>query len=278
MSKKDRNKKSNLLIYLILFVALIFIYAYFVEPFNLSIKEYKIENKDIPDSFDSLKIIHFSDLHFGSNVNLDYVKNVVKLINKQKPDIVLFTGDLLDKRANPTKEEVKKIKSELNKIESNLGNYAVSGNHDYEFIKDFQTILSDNFVILNNEEQLIYYKENTPISITGFVDSSEDKPNYDLLKNENPYFRFVLIHEPDEFDKIKDYNFNIMLSGHSHNGQIRIPLLGKIYTPRGSKKYYEDYYKLNNKELYISNGIGNSVINLRFMSSPTINLYRIYAQ
>ena len=278
MSKKDKNKKNNLLIYLILFIALIFIYAYYIEPFNLSIKEYKIENKDIPNSFDSLKIIHFSDLHYGSSVNLDYVKKVVKLINTQKPDIVFFTGDLLDKRVNPTKKEVENIRNELNKIESTLGNYAVSGNHDYEFIKDFKNILNDNFTILNNEEQLVYYKENTPISIAGFDDSSESEPIYDLLKNENNYFRFILVHEPDEFDKIKDYNFNIMLSGHSHNGQVRMPLIGKIYTPKGAKKYYEDYYNINNKELFVSNGIGTSGINIRFMSEPSINLYRIYAQ
>jgi len=237
MSKKVKTKKNNIFIYLLLIISLIFIYAYYIEPYNISINEYKIENKDIPDNFDSLKIIHFSDLHYGSNVNLDYLKKVVKLINKQEPDIVMFTGDLLDNRLNLSKKEVKKIKSELNKIESNLGNYAVTGNHDYEFIDDFNSILSDNFTILNNEEKLIYYKENNPISVTGFVDAKESDPNYELLKNENTYFRFVLIHEPDEFDKIKDYNFNIMLSGHSHNGQVRIPLLGKLYTPIGSKKY-----------------------------------------
>ena len=80
------------------------------------------------------------------------------------------------------------------------------------------------------------------------------------------------------FDKIKDYNFNIMLSGHSHNGQVRLPLIGKIYTPHGSKKYYDEYYKINNKELFISNGIGTSTIDIRFMSTPSINLYRLYAQ
>ena len=69
-----------------------------------------------------------------------------------------------------------------------------------------------------------------------------------------------------------------MLSGHSHNGQVRIPLIGKIYTPKGSKKYYEDYYNMNNKELFVSNGIGTSLLNMRFMSQPSINLYRIYAQ
>lgn len=278
MSKKEEKKRNNFLIYFILFISLIFIYAYYIEPFNLSIKEYKIENKDIPDSFDSLKIIHFSDLHYGSSVDIDYVKRIVKLINEQEPDIVMFTGDLLDKDANMSKKNVEKLKNEINKIESTLGNFAVSGNHDYEFIKGFKSVLSDNFIILDNEEKLIYYKENTPISITGFVDALEDKPNYDILKNENTYFRFVLIHEPDEFDKIIDSNFNIMLSGHSHNGQVRIPLLGKLYTPKGAKKYYEDYYNINNKELFVSNGIGTSGLNIRFMSGPSINLYRIYAQ
>lgn len=278
MSKKEEKKKNNIIIYFILFISLIFIYAYYIEPFNLIIKEYKIENKDIPDSFDSIKIIHFSDLHYGSSVDIDYVKRVVKLINNQEPDIVMFTGDLLDKDANMSKKNVEKLKKEINKIESTLGNYAVTGNHDYEFLKEFKSILSDNFVVLDNEEKLVYYKENTPISIAGFKDSSEADPIYALLKNESNNFRFVLIHEPDEFDKIKDYNFNIMLSGHSHNGQVRIPLIGKIYTPKGSKKYYEDYYNMNNKELFVSNGIGTSGLNIRFMSQPSINLYRLYAQ
>ena len=278
MTKKEEKKKSNIFIYFILLIAILFIYSYYIEPFNLSIKEFKIEDKNIPNNFDSLKIIHFSDLHYGSTVNLNYVKKIVKLINKEHPDIVLFTGDLLDKRVNPSKGEIKKIRKELNKIESNLGNYAVSGNHDHEYIKDFKSILKDNFIILDNEEKLIYYKDITPISITGFKDSSESDTDYSILKNENSYYRFVLIHEPDEFDKIKDYNFNVMFSGHSHNGQIRIPLLGKIYTPNGSKKYYDEYYNINNKEIFISNGIGTSGINIRFMSNPSINLYRIYAQ
>ena len=69
-----------------------------------------------------------------------------------------------------------------------------------------------------------------------------------------------------------------MLSGHSHGGQVRIPLIGKIYTPVGAKTYYDDYYKLDNKEIFVSNGIGTSTLNIRFNSVPSINLYRLYAQ
>lgn len=278
MTKKEKKNKKNILIYFILFISLIFIYSYYIEPYNLTIKEYKIENNNIPNNFDGLKIIHLTDIHYGSSVDIDYIKKIVKLINKQKPDLVFLTGDFLDKRFNPNKKEIKKLKKEINKIESTLGNFAVNGNHDIKYLNDFESILKENFTILNNEEKLIYYKKNTPISITGFKDSTESDPNYDLLKNEVNYFRFVLIHEPDEFDKIKDYNFNIMLSGHSHHGQVRVPLIGKIYTPVGSKKYYDEYYNINNKELFISNGIGTSTLDIRFMSEPSINLYRIYAQ
>ena len=105
----------------------------------------------------------------------------------------------------------------------------------------------------------------------------ETKVNYEILEKENTYFRFILAHEPDEYNKIKDYDFDIMLSGHSHNGQVRVPFIGTIYTPIGSKTYYDNYYKLDNKEIFISNGIGTSGLDFRFGSTPSINIYRLYA-
>ena len=201
---KQKNKKRNLFIYILFFLALLFLYGYYIEPNNLSIKEYKIENKDIPDSFDSLKIIHFSDVHYKSTVDITFLKKIVNLINKQKPDLVIFTGDFLDKRFNYKTKEIEEIKDELNKIESTLGNFAVSGNHDMvNTPEDFKNIFSENFTILENEEKLIYYKETTPISLVGFSDALETKVNYEILEKENNYFRFIMLHEPDEYEKIK---------------------------------------------------------------------------
>lgn len=278
MNKQKKKEKRNIFIYLLFFIALLFLYGYYIEPKNLSIKEYKIENKDIPDSFDSLKIIHFSDVHYKSTVDITFLKKIVNLINKQKPDLVIFTGDFLDKRFNYKTKEIEEIKDELNKIESTLGNFAVSGNHDMvNNPEDFKNIFSENFTILENEEKLIYYKETTPISLVGFSDALETKVNYEILEKENNYFRFIMLHEPDEYEKIKEYDFDILFSGHSHNGQVRLPLIGTVYTPVGSKKYYQEYYKLDNREIFISNGIGTSGLDVRFLSSPSINLYRIYA-
>lgn len=276
--KEQKNKKTKIFIYLLFFITLLLLYSHYIEPNNLTIKEYKIENKNIPNSFDGLKIVHFSDIHYKSTVDINYLKKIVKLINKQKPDIVIFTGDFLDKRFNYTDKEIENAKNEINKIESTLGNFAVTGNHD--IIKNpemFTEIFSDNFTILNDEEKLLYYKDTTPISIIGFQDALEAKVDYEILEKENTYFRIILAHEPDEYNKIKEYDFNILLSGHSHNGQVRLPLIGAIYTPTGSKTYYENYYKLDNKEIFISNGIGTSGLDVRFLSTPSINLYRLYA-
>ena len=283
MKKEDKKnikekKKSNILIYFILVIALLFLYSKYIEPNILRVNEYKIENEYLPKSFDGIKIVHFSDIHLGSTVDIKYLNKIVNMINKQNPDIVIFTGDMLDKRRTLNDKEIESVKNTLSKIKSNLGNYAVSGNHDIKQLETYKKIMDSNFTILDNEEKLIYYKENNPISLVGLSDSSESKINYEVLEKENNYYRFILCPEPDEYKKISNYSFNVMLSGHSHGGQVRIPLIGKIYTPIGAKTYYDDYYKLDNKEIFISNGIGTSTLDIRFNSIPSINLYRLYAQ
>ena len=268
--------KKRIILYLLFFLILILIYSFYIEPYNLIIKEYKIENNTLPDSFDGLKIIHFSDVHYGRTVDNKYLEKIVNLINKQKPDLVFFTGDFIDKDIVLKEDDITKVNSILNNIESSIGNYAITGNHDIKHLDEYKKILDGNFTLIDNEEKLIYYKDATPISLVGIKDTLESTPDYNILNKEHNYFRIVLVHEPDAYDNIKNNNINLMLSGHSHNGQVRIPFIGAIYTPVGSKKYYENYYKLNNTELYISNGIGTSGINIRFMSQPSINLYRLY--
>ena len=277
--KKNTNSKlKKVLILFVLIICLILLYSHYVEPYRLIIKEYKIENKFIPKSFDGLKIIHLSDIHYGPIVNDDYLKKIVNLINKQKPDIVLFTGDFLDKRFKPSKKDIENIKNILSNINSNLGKYAVSGEQDMFYKEQFIKIMDSNFILLDNTEKIIYFKDNIPISIVGLSDKQKTKVNYDILNNDNNLFRIVLAHEPDEYSNIKEYNFNILLSGHSHNGQIRIPFIGSVYNPVGAKTYYDEYYEIDNKEIFISSGIGTSNIDFRFNSKPSINLYRFYAQ
>ena len=94
--------------------------------------------------------------------------------------------------------------------------------------------------------------------------------------NDNIDYKIILVHEPDYIDTITSkYDIDLVLAGHSHNGQINIPFVKNFILPYGSKKYYENYYNVDNTPLYISSGIGESRINLRFLNKPSINFYRI---
>ncbi len=94
--------------------------------------------------------------------------------------------------------------------------------------------------------------------------------------NDDISYKIILCHEPDYIDTIvKDYNVDLVLSGHSHNGQINIPYIKKFFLPKGSRKYYDNYYKVQDTDLYVSSGVGLSRLNLRMFNKPSINFYRI---
>ena len=89
-------------------------------------------------------------------------------------------------------------------------------------------------------------------------------------------YKIMLLHEPDFSDNVVDnYNVNLILAGHSHNGQVRLPVIGALHTPSYAKKYYDNYYDINGTDLYISSGIGVSTINYRLFNRPSINFYRL---
>ena len=94
-SKREGAGKVVIIILLILFA--LFLYSHFIGTKGLNIREYSVINNKLPDSFNGFKIVHFSDLGYGSNIFMNDVKKVVKNINSRKPDLVIFSGDLIDK-------------------------------------------------------------------------------------------------------------------------------------------------------------------------------------
>ena len=84
-----------------------------------------------------------------------------------------------------------------------------------------------------------------------------------------------IIHEPDYIEQIEYSKFDVIFSGHSHNGQVRLPIIGSMYEPVGAKKYYDEHYDLNGTDLYISSGVGLSWLPIRLFNRPSFNFYRI---
>jgi len=265
-----------------LIILFIIVYARYIGTMGFDTKEYTIESSDVPSGFDGIKIVHFSDLHYNRAITLEKVKSIVSEINLIKPDIVVFTGDLIDKDVTLTSDDYSKLSNVLGKINSKYGNYAILGNHDYQnqenVIKVFE---NSGFKYLDNEYDIIYNNLNEEIFIGGIntvsynLDDIEKTLSY-LSENNSVDYKIVLVHEPDISDEIvKDYSVNLILAGHSHNGQVRLPIIGAIYTPPYSKKYYDNYYNLDGTSLYISSGIGVSTVNYRLWNRPSINFYRL---
>ena len=125
---------KNILITLLIIFIVIFSYAHFIEPSFTSIKEYKIENADIPDSYNGIKIVQFSDIHYGTTFSKNDLKKLVDKINELEPDIIFFTGDLMDRNIGIDNKEQEEIIEILSKLNPSLSKYAIIGDEDNEKI------------------------------------------------------------------------------------------------------------------------------------------------
>ncbi|MBR1414150.1 MAG: metallophosphoesterase [Bacilli bacterium] len=275
-----RKKIFKTIKYILLIILIMYGYTRYFESYFIKVNEYPIINSNIPQNFNGLKIVQFSDIHLGSTTNINTIKRVVKKINYLEPDIVIYNGDLFDKFSNVDEEDVKTIIKELKKINVTIGSYAIIGDDDYESIENYITIMEDaNFKVLDNEHELIFYNNgNTPILLTGISSKIDmDKINDTSLYNDIsiPY-KIGIIHEPDTINELADNNYNLILAGHSIGGQIRLPYTKGLIKIKGARTYISDYYQVNDTELYINNGIGTKTTKIRFLNRSSINLYRLY--
>lgn len=261
-NSNNSNIKKILIIIssIIFFIILVIVYARYGATSGIKVKEYKITNDSLPLSFHGIKVAHISDIHFGSTTSLDDLKLVVKTVNNTKPDIVVFTGDFLENEID--NDTTLKIIDILSGISASIDKYAISGESDYNLDLFNNIFSSSSFILLNNSSDTIYYNGDVPIFI-----SNTDIPDNDL-------FSIYLLHEPDKFDELSN-TYDLVLAGHSHNGQINIPGIKNLLLKSGARKYYNGYYDINNTKLYISSGIGTDNFKFRFFNKPSINLYRL---
>lgn len=266
----------------VLIIFLVVLYARYVGTYGFITKEYTVYSDDIPTSYDGLKIVHFSDIHYNRAISLEKIKDIVKEINLINPDILVFTGDLIDKDVELSTSDYIELVEEFSKMRAKYGKYAILGNHDYVHKdKVIQLFNDSNFKYLENDYDVIYNQNSEKIFITGLGNVSYNLDNVDKAMefvgdNSIDSYKVVLIHEPDISKTIiENYDVSMILGGHSHNGQIRLPIIGAVYTPNGAKEYYDEYYSENGVNLYISSGIGVSRMNFRLFNRPSINFYRI---
>ncbi|MCD8024013.1 MAG: metallophosphoesterase, partial [Candidatus Gastranaerophilales bacterium] len=246
-------------------IVLIFIWACFVEPNLITVKKMTLQSDDIK----GIRIVFISDFHF-SKLTFSRFDRIIKMVNKQKPDIIISGGDYLFAHDVSLSMSLDKMAEGFSKMRSKYGIYSVLGNHDYykngEEVKN--ALKNKGIRILENSNYFVKINDKT-LYIAGISDMQTTKWNLNkaLLNTKPPVI--LVSHSPDITPAAKE-RVNLILAGHTHGGQVRLPLYGALFVPSKYGKRYEAGFIDN--ILYVSKGLGTSIIPIRFNCLPEITV------
>ncbi|MCI8273988.1 MAG: metallophosphoesterase [Clostridia bacterium] len=249
------------------------------ENTKLQVSNYNIINNNISVDFNNYKIVQISDFH--NNKSNTLINDLIKEIEKQKPNIIVLTGDLIDSNKTDIEVAIDFIKN-INNI---APIYFISGNHESNIsnYSEFKEQLEENnVIILDNKVEILKINESE-INLIGIDDPRMTNENgvsdSEIVKvelanekyNENKY-SILLSHRPELFDTYVEKGINLILTGHAHGGQIRIPFIGGIVAPNQGffPKYTSGIFEENKTTMVVSRGIGNSILPFRINNRPEL--------
>lgn len=259
-----KHIKIYLIISIILMVLIIFCNY---ENNHIGLTKYQYKTNKLSKKF---KIIQISDFHNKKIKNNN--EQLINIVEKEQPNIIVITGDFIDSRKTNTDISLKLAK-QLYKI---APTYFVTGNHersvDPEILYDFEDKLSNVGVQVMYDKNI---KINDEITLMGLDDLSlgTERLNELVDKTSSDNLRILLAHEPQYFNDYVDSGVDIVFSGHAHGGQIRIPFtnIGLVAPNQGLfPKYTSGKYSEKDTSMYVSRGIGNSILPLRIFNCPEI--------
>ncbi|MGH2644658.1 MAG: metallophosphoesterase, partial [Chitinophagaceae bacterium] len=248
----------------------------FSNKYNYKIRKINLSFSNLPPAFKGLKIVQISDIHSGSFDNYEKVRRGVDMIKNEKPDVLFFTGDLVNNRS----EEIKDYQELFSSLQAPMGIFAILGNHDYgdyvswestkaksdnlEQLKKFEAEMG--WQMLNNANAILE-KDNQKIAVIGVENWSAKArfPKHGDLKKasagtEDIPFKILLSHDPSHWDAqvTPDYpDIDLMLAGHTHGMQFGIEIPGIKWSPiQYAYKEWAGLYKEGKQYLYVNRGFG----------------------
>jgi len=260
--------------FFVIICALLFIWSFFIEPNMLAVRTLNLQVQGLK----GLKVVFVGDFHIKpyQKKRLSYI---VKKINEQRPDLILSIGDFVSGHHPKQSLPIEDIAKEFSKLKPKYGFYAVLGNHDWwQGGERIEKVLEKNgIIVLGNENKVINIK-GKKLYIAGVEDITTR--NIDLvkaLKNvQSP--SILLTHSPDVFPFVADPGsskitgqVDLTLAGHTHGGQVNIPFIGSLIVPSDyGQKYAQGLIKENGKAMFVTKGIGTSILPIRFNCIPEI--------
>jgi uncharacterized protein len=250
----------------------------YLERTSVAVRRYRVQIRNLPSSFDGFTILHISDLHereYGPKQ-----QELVALIGKERFDAVAMTGDMV--RGNhPILTQALDVVAGIKKIAPERPIYFVSGNHDWRLERgnEFERMMEDAGVqVLSNRAEPLERGQDR-IWMVGVDDpvTGRDRLSLALTRTEQQAPRLLLSHSPHPFKKAAAKGVDLMLCGHTHGGQVRLPLLGAPYVPAMGffPRYDYGLYRLGNSTLVVNGGLGESGVSLRFNIRPEVSLITV---
>jgi predicted MPP superfamily phosphohydrolase len=249
----------------------------FIEPFWIDQKFYVINHPDIPASFDNTRIVFLADIHHGRFFSRSRIRKVVDLANKLNPQLILLGGDYVE--GSP--DYIEGCFEELGKLSAELGVYGVLGNHDHwqGADKTREAMIKQGILSIDNNAFWVH-KDGHRIRVGGVGDHCEDVQNLEVTTGKTLESDFVLLvsHSPDYALDITGDKVDLLLSGHTHGGQVT--LFG-LYAPKVPSRYGQRFRTgekvVNSIQVIISNGIGTVLLPIRFFARPQIVIIQLEA-
>lgn len=252
--------------------------GFVLEPKDIEVQRVDVRIAGLPPAFNGFTICQLTDIHHSPVVSLDYINRVVDKANGLSPDLFALTGDYVDderRYAAPAMEAVARLKARY-------GTVAILGNHDYFIGESYSTdaIARMRIPLLRNSHMMIRSRGDA-LCIAGTRDYLEDRPDAsEALKGvplEVP--RVLLAHHPDYSEYLPlDERIDLVLSGHTHGGQVRLPYSFAPIVPSSfGQKYSGGLVRNRHTQVYVSRGVGVSMIPVRFNCPPEITLICLVA-
>ncbi|HEU0051026.1 MAG TPA: metallophosphoesterase [Patescibacteria group bacterium] len=249
-------------------ITAVFIYAHWIEPNLITIKRYHLPVAD--QSKTTVRIAFLSDFHANETKGKKFFSRVAAKTNALKPDLILLGGDFMEERASFLPELLP-----LKKLKANYGKFFIIGNHD--FFDDPGRVRREieklGFTDLSNKEEA-FEIHNRPLRIVGLDDVWFGAPDLSVIHARSKEPRILLTHEPDALFDLKKGDADLVLVGHTHGGQVRLPFFGRVIPlPQKISHTFDRGRKFWCAiPVIISQGLGESVFPLRFFCPPEIVL------
>jgi predicted MPP superfamily phosphohydrolase len=273
---KSRKKRVFLIAFsaLALILVLSGVWAFLIEPNRLVVKEETIALPNWPSNFENLRIAVLSDLHAGAPfMTAEKLRFVVLQVNATQPDLVVILGDFMSSVRGGKTIEPEAIAENLKNLRARHGVFAVLGNHDwwYDAPRVKLALEAVGIRVLEDDVTRIE-RDGQAIWLAGLKDAWTNQTDIDgtlrKVTDDNPIV--ALTHNPDLFVRIPQ-RVILTLAGHTHGGQVNLPFFGRLKVPSEfGQRYAAGHIVENNHHLFVTTGIGTSIIPVRFRVPPEI--------